>query len=193
MLYHVSRNGETFGPYTLEDLQRYLATGNVLPTDLARSDDTAEWIPVSQIVGAPRGPTSPPLRPTPHLSPAIPTRPTCTGCSCSPYLLDLRTFFFICEFVQAIWVTKIVPGARVVYYLIAMIVLWVLMMGAFFSQFATMFGQMSNPGTPPHFGGAYFLTMLFIYPLMFIFYLGLRRVSIHHAGPDHGSLQPARP
>ncbi|HEV2646413.1 MAG TPA: DUF4339 domain-containing protein [Acidobacteriaceae bacterium] len=170
MLYHVSRNGETFGPYTLEDLQRYLTTGNVLPTDLARTDDTSEWIPVSQIVGAPA-----------VLQAAAATYATPVAAYPDPpnlhwLLLLLLTFvtcglfFFIYEFVQAIWVTKIVPGSRVVYYLIAMIVLWVLMMGAFFSQFATMFGQMRNPGTPPHFGGAYFLTMLFIYPLMFIFY-----------------------
>ena len=25
MLYHVSRNGQNYGPYTLEDLQRYVA------------------------------------------------------------------------------------------------------------------------------------------------------------------------
>ena len=31
MQYHVSRNGQTYGPYTLEDLQRYVASGNVLP------------------------------------------------------------------------------------------------------------------------------------------------------------------
>ena len=51
MHYHISRNGQTYGPYTLEDLQRYLASGNVLPTDLAKSDEMTDWIPVSQIVG----------------------------------------------------------------------------------------------------------------------------------------------
>ncbi len=52
MLYHVSRNGQTYGPYTLEDLQRYVASGNVLPTDLARSESMSEWLPVAQILGA---------------------------------------------------------------------------------------------------------------------------------------------
>ena len=51
MHYHISRNGQTYGPYTLEDLQRYLASGNVLPTDLAKTDEMTEWIPVSQIIG----------------------------------------------------------------------------------------------------------------------------------------------
>ncbi len=52
MPYHVSRNGQTYGPYTLEDLQRYVASGNILATDLAKSDEMPEWVPVSQILGA---------------------------------------------------------------------------------------------------------------------------------------------
>src|SRR5271155_2585903 len=51
MLYHVTRNGQNYGPYTLEDLQRYVASGNVLPTDLAKSDEMAEWAPVAQVLG----------------------------------------------------------------------------------------------------------------------------------------------
>src|ERR1700710_573033 len=52
MTYQVSRNGQMYGPYTLEDLQRYVASGNVLPTDLAKSEDMPDWLPVSQILGA---------------------------------------------------------------------------------------------------------------------------------------------
>ena len=52
MTYQVSRNGQTYGPYTLEDLQRYVASGNVLPTDLAKSEEMSEWTPVAQILSA---------------------------------------------------------------------------------------------------------------------------------------------
>jgi len=51
MQYQVSRNGQMYGPYTLEDLQRYVASGHILYTDLARSEEMAEWAPVSQILG----------------------------------------------------------------------------------------------------------------------------------------------
>jgi hypothetical protein len=51
MLYHVTRNGQNYGPYTPEDLQRYVASGNVLPTDLCKTDEMTEWIPVSQVLG----------------------------------------------------------------------------------------------------------------------------------------------
>src|SRR5260370_33318917 len=71
MPYHVSRNGQMYGPYTLEDLQRYVASGNVLLTDLAKSEEMPEWLPVAQILGAPSGTPSPDL-PVPPPAPAYP-------------------------------------------------------------------------------------------------------------------------
>ncbi len=56
MQYQVSREGQLYGPYTLEDLRRYVASGNILLTDLAKSEDSPNWVPVAQIVGAPRSP-----------------------------------------------------------------------------------------------------------------------------------------
>lgn len=51
MNYYVSRDGQQYGPYSLADLQRYLAQGNIQPTDLARSEALEQWLPVQQIVG----------------------------------------------------------------------------------------------------------------------------------------------
>jgi len=51
MNYMVKRGEESFGPYTLLDLQKYLQEGRVLPGDLAQSEGMTEWVPVSQIVG----------------------------------------------------------------------------------------------------------------------------------------------
>ena len=50
MTYQISRSGQIYGPYTLDDLRRYLASGNVLLTDLAKSDEMQDWVPVSQIL-----------------------------------------------------------------------------------------------------------------------------------------------
>jgi hypothetical protein len=55
MTYQVTRNGQMYGPYTLEDLQRYVASGNVLPTDLAKSEEMTDWVPVAQVLGQPLG------------------------------------------------------------------------------------------------------------------------------------------
>ena len=51
MTYRISRNGQMYGPYTLEDLQRYVASGNVLPSEMAKSDEMPEWVPVAQLLG----------------------------------------------------------------------------------------------------------------------------------------------
>ena len=51
MNYFISRNGQEFGPYTLGDLQRYVASGNILVSDLTRSEAMTDWVPVSQVIG----------------------------------------------------------------------------------------------------------------------------------------------
>lgn len=51
MKYYVSRAGQQYGPYSLADLQRYVASGNILPTDLACGEGGAQWVPVSQVIG----------------------------------------------------------------------------------------------------------------------------------------------
>ena len=47
--YMIGRAGEQFGPYSAEDLRAYLASGQVLPDDLAWAEGMAGWVPVSQI------------------------------------------------------------------------------------------------------------------------------------------------
>jgi len=51
MKYYIQRQSTEYGPYTLADLQRYVAQGSILPNDLARSEGMTEWMPVSQILG----------------------------------------------------------------------------------------------------------------------------------------------
>src|ERR1700761_1163540 len=61
MNYYISRDGQQFGPYTLAEVQRYVADGNILLTDLAHSEGMASWVPVSQILGniPPQQPVAP--------------------------------------------------------------------------------------------------------------------------------------
>ena len=51
MQVHIDRNGERYGPYSIEDINAYLANGTLLPTDLAWQDGMTDWLPVSQIPG----------------------------------------------------------------------------------------------------------------------------------------------
>ena len=87
MHYQISRNGQEYGPYTLEDLQRYLASGNVLPTDLAKSETMTEWVPVSELLsgGAPQGTPVQPSEPAAGPSAGYTNVGTVTGAAASGY------------------------------------------------------------------------------------------------------------
>ncbi|MEO6923149.1 MAG: DUF4339 domain-containing protein [Bryocella sp.] len=66
MNYMISRDGQEFGPYTLADLQRYVASGDITPTDMARSEGMTEYLPVSDIIGT---------IPVPSILPAVSLAP----------------------------------------------------------------------------------------------------------------------
>ena len=51
MMIHISRDGDQFGPYSPEQVQEYLASGQLLPTDLAWYEGAADWVPVTQVAG----------------------------------------------------------------------------------------------------------------------------------------------
>jgi hypothetical protein len=137
MLYHVSRNGQNYGPYTLEDLQRYVAAGNVLATDLAKSDEMPDWVPVSQVLGA-----SMPAAPAPVAvyGGAAPTYSAAAAIYPDPpnlhWALVLLIGCFTCGlfllvwmFVQAAWMRKVDPRSKALSYYVAAIVVYVIMIG----------------------------------------------------------------
>ncbi|HWB31569.1 MAG TPA: DUF4339 domain-containing protein [Acidobacteriaceae bacterium] len=124
MLYHVSRNGQNYGPYTLEDLQRYVTSGNILLTDLARSETMSEWLPVGQVLGG--------VQSTAFQQPITPGYMPQTGPSAFPdppnlhwvlvFVIGLFTcgiFFIVWDIVQAAWMRKIVPQSKALFYYIA--------------------------------------------------------------------------
>ena len=47
---YVNRNGQQFGPYTVEQVRENLAIGMLAPTDLAWHEGLAEWQAVAQLV-----------------------------------------------------------------------------------------------------------------------------------------------
>ena len=52
MTYKISRDGQEYGPYTLEELQQYVAEGSILATDYAFNG--LEWVTVSQLLQDPQ-------------------------------------------------------------------------------------------------------------------------------------------
>ena len=51
MMIHIDRGGERMGPYSLEEVNRYLADGTLQASDLGWYDGAAGWVPVTNIEG----------------------------------------------------------------------------------------------------------------------------------------------
>ena len=51
MMIHVMRDGQQFGPYTLEDVNAYLTQGTLLPTDQAWYEGAPDWMLLTQVPG----------------------------------------------------------------------------------------------------------------------------------------------
>ncbi len=117
MNYFVTRGGQEYGPYTLADLQRYVATGSILVTDLTRSEGMTEWIPVSQVIGNIPVPVAPPASSitTGTLYPDPPNLHW--GIAVLLGIVTCGLFGWVWAFVQALWVRKVRPESKGLIYL----------------------------------------------------------------------------
>jgi hypothetical protein len=55
VMIHVMRDGQQFGPYTIEDINTYLAQGTLLPTDQAWYEGAANWMLITEVPGVVHG------------------------------------------------------------------------------------------------------------------------------------------
>jgi hypothetical protein len=117
MNYFIERNGQQYGPYTLTDLQRYVASGQILLTDMAFSEGASTGVPVSQIIGVSAAviPAATPVMPwttnrnPPNLHWALVLLFTIFTCG---------LFSAIWNLVQADWMKKVAPQSKAMgYYL----------------------------------------------------------------------------
>jgi hypothetical protein len=157
MPYQISRGGQMYGPYTLEDLQRYVASGNVLLTDLAKSEEMTDWLPVSQILGgapiaaaAPVYPSEPVYAPTPGYGAPTGIYPDPPNLNWGLVLLfgilTCGVFFPIWELVQTLWMKRVQPQTKAMTYYVIYIVLWFLNVGTSLGRSAAMMhGEAPSP------------------------------------------------
>jgi hypothetical protein len=126
--YYISRNGETYGPYSLADLQRYVASGNILLTDLARSEGMTEWVPMSQVVGnipVPANVAAPPAVQAPSID--YPDPPNLHwGIVLLLTVVTCGLFAVVWSIVLASWMKKVQPESRALYWYIGQIAVAVL-------------------------------------------------------------------
>jgi len=76
---YIQQNGQNLGPYTISEVNEFIANGSVFHSDLAYHDGLANWIPLCEIEGTlfPPGrqlalPPSPQLPASPSVPMALP-------------------------------------------------------------------------------------------------------------------------
>ena len=57
----VSRDGQTFGPYSVEQASEFLQSGQLLPTDFALYEGESEWKTLGALLGVPEQPVVTPI------------------------------------------------------------------------------------------------------------------------------------
>src|SRR6266403_4710260 len=151
MNYFIKRELNEYGPYSLADLQKYVASGNILLTDLCRSEGLTDWVPVSQVIGNIPVPAAAP-QPAPgtvyggsapaYGAPAGYAAPVVSQYPPPPSLhwgilvllgvLTCGLFGWVWAFVQAAWVKKVDPESKALLYYGIAVGLFVLMFGGAF-------------------------------------------------------------
>jgi len=150
MNYFIKRDDKEYGPYSLADLQKYVASGNVLLTDLCRSEGLTDWVPVSQVIGNIPVPAAAPQpaagtvygAPAAYGAPAGYVAPTVSQYPPPPSLhwgilillgvLTCGIFGWVWAFIQAAWVKKVQPESKALLYYGIAVGLFVLMFGGAF-------------------------------------------------------------
>jgi hypothetical protein len=113
MNYMLMRNGQQYGPYTLADLQRHVASGHILVTDLVKSEGMEEWVPVSQVIGNIPVPVMPaPQRPVAYADPYPPPPGLHWGIVLALYFVTCGLFGPVWIIVQAVWVRRVQPNSK---------------------------------------------------------------------------------
>jgi hypothetical protein len=120
LTYTISRDGQEFGPYSLSDVQRYVGTGNILLTDLARAEGTTEWISVAQVVGTIAVPPPTTIVPNAYAAASqYPDPPNLHwGLTILFAVLTCGLFIYAWDIVQALYVKRIDPASKALMYYI---------------------------------------------------------------------------
>jgi drug/metabolite transporter (DMT)-like permease len=159
MQYFIERDGQRFGPYTLADLQRYTASGNIALTDLCSSEGEPEPVPVSRIIGTIAVPAaSYSAAPPVAMAPQFPDPPNLHwGLVLLFGALSCGLFTYVWDVVEAAWLRKIEPESKALYiYLGALILLACI----FVASFSATAHHESSPVTSV-LQLAYFVVILF--------------------------------
>jgi GYF domain 2 len=147
MNYMLQRDGQQYGPYTLADLQRYVAAGNVLITDLVKSEGMEDWVPLSQVIGNIPVPVAPVQPAAFAMGSQYPSPPDLHwGILLAIDIVTCGLFGWAWIIVEAAWVKKVQPASKSFVYVVSAISLFVLATILNLSHPGRLYGSLLNLG-----------------------------------------------
>ncbi|NYF78072.1 DUF4339 domain-containing protein [Granulicella arctica] len=182
MTYTISRDGQEFGPYSLSDVQRYVGTGNILLTDLARAEGTTEWLPVAQVVGTIA--VAPAAVPTAAYAAPTTQYPDPPNLHWALVLLigifTCGLFMIIWDLIQALWIKKVQPDTKALTYYLIFLGFWILNLVCSFGRIAfPMSYRLANHVAAP-LAGLSLLVSLAVLVLMIVYRFVMRSSLERH-------------
>jgi len=114
MEYFIQRGVERYGPYNVEELQRYVRSGNIILADIAQGEGMSDWTSVSEVLGSFPNVAPVVLAPMMHtpFESSLVNRQKVPLPPNLPWIVVLLVLYFIWIFVQANWARKLVPGNK---------------------------------------------------------------------------------
>lgn len=135
MEYRIQRGDQTFGPYTEAEVREYLASGNLVEEDLARTEDMKKWRPLRKILPKRKRPKFAMFNPA-GLRADLPTPPDIPWVMA--LVLEMVTglaFFVGWDIVQAVWLRRVEKSSRAIIYYSITAVLVLLNAQSFYANF----------------------------------------------------------
>lgn len=178
MTYRIARNGQIYGPYSLIEVQRYLASGQILPTDLAQGDSMQEWLPIEQLFPTTPIPAIPHPGGLPKLFPDPPDLPWWVA-----LLIGIFTagfFFQIWDIVESAWMRRVDRSSTALYLYLAEGIVYLIKLPMTFHNIAYNLGY----GPPVEAGHSLFLTLLGIILFLLSRFVFRNELLRHFNGPE---------
>jgi hypothetical protein len=178
MTYRTARNGQIYGPYSLMEVQRYLASGQILPSDLAQSESMQEWLPIEQLF--PTAPTPATMHPggLPRLFPDPPDLPWWVALIIGIFTAGF--FFQIWDIVEAAWMRRVKPSSIALYLYLAEGLVYLFKLPLTFHSIAYNLGF----GPPVESGHPFPLTLLGLMLFLASRFVFRNELLRHFNGPE---------
>jgi len=178
MTYRIARNGQIYGPYSLIEVQRYVASGQILSTDLAQSDSMQEWLPIEQLFPTSPTPAAPHPGGLPKLFPDPPDLPWWVALLLG--IVTLGFFFQIWDIVESVWMRRVDRSSTALYIYLAEGVVYLIKLPLTFHNIAYNLGY----GPPVETGHSIFLTLLGMILFLLSRFVFRSELLRHFNGPE---------